>query len=226
MNKTAIDLQNISAGYDQEVLRAANLTVAQGSYVGIFGPNGSGKSTLLKVICGLLRPTSGTLQILERPIRTNKDRDWIRRQIGYLAQIQAPGQLPITVMDSVLLGRWGRFFSGLKRPSSQDRRRVQETLELVGIEALAKRDLRQLSGGQRQKVALARALVRDPEILLMDEPTTYLDPEAQEALVEQIKELHAKLPLTILVVTHQIQHSWGFSQAWQMQYGLLEEVVA
>lgn len=222
----AIELQNISAGYDQEVLQKANLIVPRGSYVGIFGPNGAGKSTLLKVICGLLQPTQGELRILERSIRSNKDRDWIRRQIGYLAQIQAPGQLPITVMDSVLLGRWGRFFSGLKRPGKEDRRRVAETLELVGIAALAHRDLRQLSGGQRQKVALARALVRDPEILLMDEPTTYLDPEAQEALVEQIKELHGRLQLTILVVTHQIQHPWGFSQTWHMQHGLLNEVAA
>ncbi len=217
----AVELKDIHAGYGFEVLKGLTLSIPSGSLFGIFGPNGAGKSTLLKVIGGLLVPDSGHLFVLERKVSSEADRYWLKRNIGYLAQIQSTNQLPITVEDTVLLGRWGRFFYGMKRPNMTDYLRVEETLALVGMVEFRKRDWRSLSGGQRQRVALARALVRDPHILLMDEPTTYLDQKAQDELIELITRLQSQLQITSIVVTHQLQSGWQFSQSWQINHGLI-----
>lgn len=217
----AIQCKGLSAGYDFKVLDEVNFSVAEGSLTAIVGPNGAGKSTLLKVLCGLLLPLAGELFVLGQPIKTNRDRLWVKREIAYLAQVQAPGKLPITVFDSVLLGRWGRYFSGIKMPSKTDRERVEEVLRLVGMEHLKDRDLRTLSGGQRQRAALARALVRDPQIMLMDEPTTYLDARAQAELINLIQILHQRLGITTIVVTHQLEKNWDFTSRWVIEEGKL-----
>lgn len=216
-----VELENLSAGYDSLVLSDVTLEVPYGALFGIIGPNGAGKSTLLKVISGLLEPFKGELSVLGRNISTRTDRLWLRRQIGYLAQMQVPGQLPMTVAEAVLLGRWGRYFVGFKRPSSRDYQQVEWALNQVGMADYQNRDLRQLSGGQRQRVALARAIVREPELLLMDEPTTYLDIKAQCELIELIRMLQQKLGITTLVVTHLTSADWGFSDTFSISDGKL-----
>ncbi len=215
----AVELRDVSAGYDTLVIERLNLTVPSGSLIGIVGPNGAGKTTLLKVICGLLVPKSGQVNILSRSLVSSRDRLWIRRQLGYVPQLQTPSALPISVEDAVLLGRWGRSFSWCKRPTTFDLERVSEVLQLVGMEEARRQDWRTLSGGQRQRVALARALVRDPDLLIMDEPTTYLDPGAQEDLILLIQQLQSSLNITTIVVTHLLNKDWHFSESWQMQQG-------
>ena len=220
----ALCLQAVTAGYgSQPVFDRLSLQLQCGRIVGVLGPNGAGKTTLLRLVLGLLAPVSGTVAVLGRELRNDADRAWARLRIGYVPQIQSPTALPITVADSVLLGRWGRSFRFLKRPSREDREVVHETLALVGIAELAERDLATLSGGQRQRAALARALVRRPRLLLMDEPTTYLDREAQRELVQLIERLHQRLHITTLVVTHGLEAGWRFDRTVRLSGGGLDD---
>ena len=106
------------------------------------------------------------------------------------------------VQDAVLLGRWGTGFAGLRHPTSEDRRLVWETLELLGLGELASSDCRELSGGQKQRVAIARAIVRKPRLLLLDEPTTYLDVSARDGLPDLLAGIRRELGLSILVISH------------------------
>ena len=219
---SAIRLRDVSAGYNgTAVLHGISLSVAEGELVGIVGPNGCGKSTLLKILLGLLVPMRGSVEMFGRDVTEARDRTWAQKRIGYLAQIQAAPAIPVSVADTVLLGRWGRSFGGLRRPSRADRAVVGEHLRLVGIEDLAQRDLRTLSGGQRQRAALARALAREPVLLLMDEPTTYLDSAAREDLMRRILELHTRLCITTVLVTHVELPGRQFDRVLQLDGGRL-----
>ena len=218
-----IRLQGVSGGYNgKAVLHEVSLAVRRGELVGIVGPNGAGKSTLLKILLGLLTPMSGTMEMFGRRIRDAGDRAWMQKRIGYLAQIQEPPAIPVTVADTVLLGRWGRSFAGLRRPGAADREVVRRHLELTGIAELAKRDLRSLSGGQRQRAALARALAREPELLLMDEPTTYLDKHARNDLMRRILDIHSESGITMLLVTHVELPGREFDRVLHLDEGLLD----
>lgn len=232
----AIVLSHIAAGYDSvPVLRDVSLKVAPGELVGVIGPNGSGKTTLLKVLLGLLAPSQGTVEILGRVIggggpadrpgrgtrrRAAAERSHVRRLIGYLPQLHAPPAIPVTVRETVLLGRWGHF-AWLNRPGAEDRAVVDECLELVGMRELSGRDLKTLSGGQRQRTSLARALARRPRMLLMDEPTTYLDRHAKEDLMVRILELHEMLGITTIMVTHEEIPGRSFDRVLRMEAGCL-----
>ena len=231
----AIVLSHIEAGYGTEpVLRDVSLKVAPGELVGVIGPNGSGKTTLLKVLLGLLEPTRGTVEILGRVIggggpadrpergtrRRAAERSQARRLVGYLPQLHAPPAIPVTVRDTVLLGRWGHF-AWLSRPGAEDRKIVDDCLELVGMRELSGRDLKTLSGGQRQRTSLARALARRPRMLLMDEPTTYLDRHAKEDLMVRILELHEMLGITTIMVTHEEIPGRSFDRVLRMEAGCL-----
>jgi ABC-type Mn2+/Zn2+ transport system ATPase subunit len=199
----AIRLQGVTAGYDhQPVLHSVDFEVSRGESVSILGENGAGKTTLLRLILGLIKPWSGTIEIEGRPILSEADRRWIRQRVGYVPQGTMPGKLPISVHDAVLLGRWGKAFSFLRRPTRQDRDAATQALKLVGMDRLAARDCRELSGGQVQRLNIARALVRTPSVLLLDEPSTYLDPKSAESLVELLYEIRKHLTLSIIVVSH------------------------
>ncbi len=199
----AILLRDVTAGYDHQlVLDSVSLQINRSESVAILGENGTGKTTLLRLILGLVRPWLGTIEVEGRPIASEADRRWIRQRIGYVPQGSVPGKLPITVEDAVLLGRWGEAFSFLKRPKRQDRDITVHMLELVGIADLRYKDCRELSGGQIQRLNIARALARTPGILLLDEPSTYLDQRAQVTLVELLSNIRRELDLTIVVVSH------------------------
>ena len=198
-----VELSSISAGYErQEVLSNIDFTLREGECCAILGENGAGKTTLFRVIMGLLIPWSGCVQILGRELDSPGARGWARRQIGYVPQARSDGRLPIQVKDAVLLGRWGTSFSCLRRPSRSDWHLVRGTLELLGLGELASVDCRELSGGQKQRVAIARALVRKPQLLLLDEPTTYLDVAARDNLPELLTTIRQELGLSILVISH------------------------
>jgi ABC-type Mn2+/Zn2+ transport system ATPase subunit len=199
----AILLRDVTAGYGHQlVLDSVSLVVGRRESVAILGENGAGKTTLLRLILGLVQPWSGSIEIEGKAVESEADRRWARQRIGYVMQGSVPGKLPISVEDAVLLGRWGKAFSYLTRPSKQDRAAATRMLELVGIEDLKRRDCRELSGGQVQRLNIARALVREPGILLLDEPTTHLDRNAQAALVDLLRSIRQTLGLAMVVVSH------------------------
>jgi ABC-type Mn2+/Zn2+ transport system ATPase subunit len=199
----AILLRDVKAGYGHQfVLDSVSLMVGRHESVAILGENGAGKTTLLRLILGLIKPWSGSIEVEGRAIESEADRRWARQRIGYVMQGSVPGRLPISVEDAVLLGRWGKAFSYLTRPSKQDRAATMKMLALVGIEDLKRKDCRELSGGQVQRLNIARALVREPGILLLDEPTTHLDKNAQIALVDLLSDIRRTLGLSMVVVSH------------------------
>ena len=214
-----------TAGYGSTlVLKEISLSVQKGELVGIAGRNGSGKSTLIKLILGEIEARQGLVQVLGTAMDSQANRRNVQLRIGYLAQAQRDPAIAISVEESVLLGRWGSNFSWMNRSTDEDRRIALEGLELVDMAQLAHRDIRTLSGGQRQRVALARALVRQPQLVLMDEPTTYLDAETKEDLMNRIYSLHQKLGITTVVVTHEDFPSQFFDRVLRIQDGMLRPI--
>ena len=200
MNGKALAVQNLCAGYHgSEALKDVCFTVNPGDYVGICGPNGSGKSTLIKVILGLLRPESGEVTLLGTP--QTGFQQWER--IGYLPQgLQFFNpHFPATVDEVVRLGRLSakRF---PRRFNREDAQAVERTMEWMGISDIRGSMIGELSGGLRQRVLLARALVNDPALLVLDEPTTALDPETRESFYRLIYEMNRERKATVLLVTH------------------------
>ncbi len=199
-----VELRGATAGYGtRTVLRAIDLTIAQRSFVVITGANGSGKSTLLKVIGGTLPARGERLEVQGIPLDCEANRRRVRRSIGYLAQSQSAPRFAVTVLESVLLGRWGASFGFFRRSGAADWKASREALALTGTLELADRDIRTLSGGQRQRIALARALVRKADVVLMDEPTTFLDPDSKIGFVNLVRNLHEELGITVIMVSHE-----------------------
>jgi ABC-type Mn2+/Zn2+ transport system ATPase subunit len=203
MTDTCVRLSDVVAGYPgRQVLGGTSFEVAGGEYVGVVGPNGVGKTTLFRVILGLLRPYRGTVQVLGVPLVTRQQISAVRRQVGYVPQQSSAGRLPISVFDAVLIGRWGSSFRAGRRPAREDREAVERALEVVGLFDHRYRDWRELSGGLQQRAALARAMVREPRLVLMDEPTTFLDPESQESIFALASALNRDQGISFLVISH------------------------
>lgn len=183
-------------------LEDITLDIAEGEFIGIIGPNGSGKTTLCRAILGLMHPISGSLKIFDCACEELRCRH--RARIGYLPQKEALDRdFPITVLETVLMGRYGAL--GLfARPSKRDREIAMQALESVNMHDHWKTALGHLSGGQQQRVLIARALAQQPQVLLLDEPTTGLDITAQHGVLDLIQRLHRDLGLTVLLVTHDI----------------------
>lgn len=193
-----IRLENVSFGYDRsEVIRDATLTVEHGDFACIIGPNGGGKSTLLKLMVGQLTPQCGQVRVL------GTAPEQARARIGYLPQvIRLDPQFPVTALGVVLMGRLrGGRFAPLGRA---DRARARDALREVGLADLERRHFAAMSGGQRQRVLIARALAGEPELLLLDEPASSLDINAEEQLYELLKELNRRL--TVVVVSHDVAY--------------------
>ncbi|WP_041531429.1 metal ABC transporter ATP-binding protein [Syntrophotalea carbinolica] len=197
MSDAIISLKDVSFRYEEHlVLKDVSLTVHEQEFLGIVGPNGSGKSTLLKIMLGLLEPQKGEVSIFgTTPAEA-------RLRIGYVPQFATfDRNFPISVRETVLQGRLGktRLIGGYRR---QDYQRAQQALEEVELADLAKRPLTALSGGQLQRVLIARALACQPEVLILDEPTAHIDPKIEEGVFELLKRLNQRL--TVLVVSHDI----------------------
>ena len=200
-----IELNDVSFSYeDTRVLENVTLQVEAGEFLGIVGPNAGGKSTLLKLILGLLRPQSGHLSVLKKPVCD------ARHQLGYVPQYPSfPRDFPVTVEQTVLLGRIGmqqnnswlqRLLPG--RYSKQDREAVRLALQEVEADNLLNRQIGSLSGGQLQRVLLARALVSNPQVLILDEPTANIDQRLESDIFDLLKRLNERM--SILVVSHDI----------------------
>jgi zinc transport system ATP-binding protein len=188
----AVRLEGVSFGYGHGpfVLRDVDLSVARGEFLAVAGPNGGGKTTLLRLVLGLEEPTSGRVQI------------GVRRR-SYLPQrAQAAVDSPLTVEELVAAGRAprARLLGPLGR---SDRDAVADAIERVGLAPFARRRLTTLSGGQQQRAFIAKALAGDPELLVLDEPTTGVDVEAQESLAALLEQLHRELDVTVLYVSHE-----------------------
>ena len=196
-----VELRSVSFHYgDVSVLEGISLTVEAGDFLGIIGPNGAGKTTLLKIILGLLPPSRGEVRLFGEPLESFKG--WHR--IGYVPQkIALDPTLPITVQEVVttglaplrgIFGRMGRA----------DRERAIDTLTLVGMEKRRTARIGALSVGQQQRVLIARALVTGPEILILDEPTGGVDPEAQASFYALLHTLNRHRGVTLLLVSHDL----------------------
>lgn len=202
----AIELRNVSTVYEGErrpAIKDINLTIEAGEIVYIIGPNAAGKTTLLETINGLLPIFKGQALVFNMDVR-KRGRE-IRREIGYVPQdfIVEPGE-PYTALDVVLMGRFGKI-GVINKPSREDKMKAIESMRLLGIEDLANKPIGKLSGGQQQKVMIARALAKEPKILLMDEPFSNLDPESREKVSEIVNCLNRERNVTVVIVTHDLR---------------------
>lgn len=184
-------------------LHGVSFHVRRGEFVGIIGPNGAGKTTLLTLLNGLRRLSGGEVRVLGRcPFGSEGHR--VRRRVGYVAQVERlDPRLPIRVRETVLTGCYGRR-GWLRRPTREDHRRTEEVLHRVGVAHLSDRPIGHLSGGEYQRVALARVLLQQPDIYLFDEPTASIDPRAQEDILRLVQDIHREERATVIYVTHEL----------------------
>ena len=193
----AVEFKNIYVNYNGlTVLEDVNFSIEPNDYLGIIGPNGGGKTTLLKAMLGLVKPSKGKVLIFGKPPAQ------ARPSIGYVPQYTTfDRQYPINVWDVALMGRLSK--TGIfRRYKPIDCELAGSALGRVGMQDLKKRQIGQLSGGQLQRVLIARALTSQPKILLLDEPTSSIDPESETGLYELLKELNQSM--TIIMVSHDI----------------------
>jgi len=200
----AIATDGLGIGYGQkQVGHDITLRLAEGEILCLLGPNGSGKSTLLKTLLGLLPAHAGSVDVLGRPLAQWPRRE-LARQLGYVPQAHS-GEFPFTVEEIVLMGRTAHM-PRYAVPGAEDRRIAHESLDTLGIRALAPEPFTHISGGERQLALIARALAQQPSILIMDEPTASLDFGNQLRVLEKIRRLKQE-GLAILLCTHQPEHA-------------------
>ncbi|MBI4061069.1 MAG: metal ABC transporter ATP-binding protein [Elusimicrobia bacterium] len=190
-------LENAAFGYDgRRIVRDVELAVAPGDFLGVAGPNGSGKSTLLKGLLGLLKPLSGT--VFRSPA--------LGRALGWVPQRDAlDAVFPLTALDIARLGR-GLVLPWHARLGAKDEALARRCLATVGLSGKAEAPFQTLSGGQRQRALIARALAVEPRLLVLDEPTAGVDPEAEESIMTLLKDLTRSKEMAVVMVTHQQEH--------------------
>lgn len=194
-----IEVRELAVKYEGiDVFKNVTFSLYEGDYVALSGPNGSGKSTLLKAILNLVKKDNGEVKLFDIPVESFCD--W--NKIGYVPQkVNVSPFFPATVKEIVSLGLIGEtknFFKFDKR----DFERINETLITMGIWDIRNKNVTELSGGQFQRVVIARALVGEPKLLIFDEPTTALDPETREKFFEILAYLNNDKKVTIILVTH------------------------
>lgn len=198
MNSKALSIRNLNFNYDGvKALDNVNLEIDSQEFVGIFGPNGGGKTTLLKLILGFLYPQSGEILLFGLPPEKS------RHLVGYVPQaLRSDRDFPISVLEVVMMGaletlNWlGRYPSGVKQ-------RALQALEKVGLASKEKAAFGTLSGGEAQRALIARAIVNQPRMLILDEPTANIDPQGEEEIHKLL--LGLSKTITILMVTHDLQ---------------------
>lgn len=197
-----VTTENLSFRFNGvEILSDITFALEKGEFLGIVGPNGSGKTTLIRLLLGLLKPTQGTVMLFGH----NSDAFSQWRKIGYLPQKIAAfnPHFPATVEEIIALGLLaGKSFP--RRVARTDRESIDEVMTLLDITAIRNKLIGELSGGQQQRVLIARALVAGPELLILDEPTTALDPEGRERFFTTLRDLNRRKAVTIIMITHDI----------------------
>lgn len=197
-----VRVRNLYFGYDEKlVLEDINIDIYRGDYLGIVGPNGSAKSTFLKLILGLLKPQKGKVEIFGQNIKAFKQ--WGR--IGYIGQKATSfnSSFPATVEEVVAVNLFSKIglFKSIKK---QDKEKVHDILKIVGMQDYKNRLIGNLSGGQQQKVFIARTLISEPEIIFLDEPTVGIDIESQKEFYDLLQRLNNEMNITIVMVSHDI----------------------
>lgn len=195
MSKIIIDIENITAKYNQNVaLENVSLQVMDDDYLGIIGPNGGGKTTLMKIILGMIKPACGNITFYRNGEKVNKI------NIGYLPQYtDIDRKFPISVYDVILSGLKKKPFGNYTREQLSQ---VHETITEMELEEFKDNHIGSLSGGQLQRVLLARAIVSKPDVLILDEPNTYIDKRFQEQMYEMLNEINKYC--AIIIVSHDI----------------------
>jgi len=190
-----IQIENIWANYGKrDVLQDVSLIIEEHDFLGIIGPNGGGKTTLMKVLLGLLQPEKGTIKFFQNGLPVDKI------IIGYLPQFnQIDKKFPISVKEVILSGLAHKK-SVFSKYDSQDLQRVDEIINKLGLEGIEDSQIGQLSGGQLQRVLLGRAIVAHPQLLILDEPNTYLDREGEERLYNTLEQINKES--AIILVSH------------------------
>lgn len=203
----SVAVVGLDAGFGRRrVLTGIDLRVAAGQVVSIVGPNGAGKTTLLRCIGGLLEPQRGQVHVAGRDVAELQP-DQRARLLAYVPQAE-PSRFPITVFDTVLLGRRPYF---AWRPGPNDLETASRAIDMVDLHGLAHRPMDELSGGERQRVAIARAIAQDPEVLVLDEPTTYLDLHHQLLTLETVTSLAPSRGTTVAMTMHDLNLAVRFS---------------
>lgn len=193
---------------ERALLENINLSIRQGEFLSILGPNGAGKSSLMSLMSLTWKPTKGLLKIFGEDAQkfSVKQINQRRRRIGLVPQqVHFNWAVPLTVYEVVEMAQIG-MDKAERFPKSEEKRLIESSLEQMGIQSLSRRPYRSLSGGERQKVQLARALAQQPEILILDEPTAGLDMDWQERLVQLIINLYRRYSLTVILATHITGH--------------------
>ena len=200
--KTVIEIEKLGYSYGEGwILNDLSLKIEQGDFVAVIGPNGAGKSTLLRLLAGILKPAQGRIAIFGQDRENFTEWD----KIGYVPQNPARQHraFPISVREVVSLGRLsgGSMF---QHYTHEDKAAVDDIIERFSLKELAHRKIGELSGGQQQRVYLARAMVRSPQLLLLDEPATGVDPDAKEELYTMLGEINGQ-GVTIVMVSHDLE---------------------
>ena len=197
MSEPIVEIRDVTFAYNGETaLEDVNFDIRQGDYIAMIGPNGGGKTTLLKLMLGLLKPDKGRIRVMGQPA------SHAAPNLGYVRQdVHIHSNFPITAIDVVLMGKLGPN-KRWARKSSSNRQEAIAALERLEMAALAEKKIGELSGGQRQRAFIARALVTQPELLLLDEPTASIDTKGQADFFKMLNELNKDV--TILVVSHDL----------------------
>ncbi len=197
MSEPIVDIHDLHFAYgNRTVLKDVRLSVDAGEFLAMIGPNGGGKTTLLKILLGLLKPTRGSVRILGQEPRR------VSHRVGYVPQeLPVRNSVPVSTLEVVLMGLL-RPGIGWKRYSAHDRKAAQRALERMGMGTFCDWPVAELSGGQFQRVMIARALVSQPELMLLDEPTASVDTKGRHELYQLLKELNRDI--TIIMVSHDV----------------------
>jgi zinc/manganese transport system ATP-binding protein len=201
---SAVDLDGVTLSVGgRPILSGISLSVGDGEFVGVLGANGAGKTTLFRAILGLTRSTAGTIRVLGKPATRGN------AAIGYLPQVRStPPVIAIAGRDFLAASINGHRF-GAPFVSAAARREIDRVLETVHAEGLARRPLADMSGGERQRLLVAEALIGNPRMLVLDEPLIGLDPHQQHVVVELIRDLSRSLKLTVLFSAHELNQLLG-----------------
>jgi zinc/manganese transport system ATP-binding protein len=224
MNVAELDGVTVRIG-GRSVLSNVSFSVGDGEFIGVLGPNGAGKTTLMRTLLGLIRPSSGAVRVLGKsPVRGNPE-------IGYLPQVRTVmPELGVRGLDFIASSLKGERW-GLPITTRADRRVIEQTLTAVGATALADRPLSDMSGGERQRLLLAQALLGSPRLLLLDEPLISLDPRHQEAVIDLVRQFCRDRGITVLFSAHELNQLLGaldrvlYLGRGQAVLGSIDEVV-
>lgn len=203
-------IENLSFAYsDKPVVDTVAFSVEDGEFVGIIGPNGAGKSTLLKMLDGILQPETGKIRLRNKPLH-EYTRKQLAKLIGFVPQ-DFTTAFSYSVNDIVLMGRYPHL-SAFSSESANDHQIVEKSMKSTDVWHFRNRQFGELSGGEKQRVVLASALAQEPQILLLDEPTSSLDIKYQQQFYSILQELQQGRGLTIVVVTHDINLAARYCQ--------------